>query len=111
MPETTGMTLDQIRVFTRQAASKVGAAAMDRTLRVGRRQLALLAQCRNPSNSMADRALPETPPRGGTSTPPTPSPSCLHFIKERHGRLGHPSRPVEPRGFAIIRSRIPCGKR
>ncbi|KPF46741.1 PhoX family phosphatase [Rhizobium sp. AAP43] len=50
-PETTGMKLDEIYVFTRQAASKVGATTMDRPEWVATNPVAIEAYCCLTNNS------------------------------------------------------------
>ncbi|WP_186392562.1 MULTISPECIES: PhoX family phosphatase [unclassified Pannonibacter] len=50
-PETTGMKMDEICVFTRQAASKVGATTMDRPEWVATNPVAIEAYCALTNNS------------------------------------------------------------
>ncbi len=50
-PETTGMKMDEICVFTRQAASKVGATTMDRPEWVAINPVAIEAYCALTNNS------------------------------------------------------------
>lgn len=50
-PETTGMKMDEICVFTRQAASKVGATTMDRPEWVAVNPVAIEAYCALTNNS------------------------------------------------------------
>ncbi len=50
-PETTGMKADEIAVFTRQAASKVGATTMDRPEWVATNPVAIEAYCALTNNS------------------------------------------------------------
>ncbi len=50
-PETTGMKMDEIYVFTRQAASKVGATTMDRPEWVATNPVAIEAYCCLTNNS------------------------------------------------------------
>ena len=50
-PETTGMKIDEICVFTRQAASKVGATTMDRPEWVAINPVAIEAYCALTNNS------------------------------------------------------------
>jgi secreted PhoX family phosphatase len=50
-PETTGMKADEIAVFTRQAASKVGATTMDRPEWVAVNPVAIEAYCALTNNS------------------------------------------------------------
>ncbi|WP_094462214.1 PhoX family protein [Pannonibacter phragmitetus] len=50
-PDTTGMKMDEICVFTRQAASKVGATTMDRPEWVATNPVAIEAYCALTNNS------------------------------------------------------------
>ncbi|WP_374628522.1 PhoX family phosphatase [Pannonibacter indicus] len=50
-PDTTGMKMDEICVFTRQAASKVGASTMDRPEWVATNPVAIEAYCALTNNS------------------------------------------------------------